>query len=338
MNAQLPSSAKELLIQTFEDPELLSYIAEMELTEQEATNLAHNLSLLWGRGTLRLWPEPSHWEAMERQELLREAALTARRIAQAEMGAGGPVFRDSISMMLELMHAAQDPTVLRSSPEVWLWGPAGHPVKIVPQDTIGTNRYEMHAQKLGRAWNKKIARMSVRHEIKTCETILEQAGETTESLPQAVQAGYDALAAVEPLAEEGMRIAAEAPDGPWPGTMVNWSEQGWEAADTLRAATETIMRAAASAGVVRVMSAVETNEERGIFVAVERARPISLLKWWQQIAPKRPEPDPAPNLSFWYAAQNPADYWAACMAAALLELGRSRYGSVEGMAMALVNR
>ena len=338
MNAQLPSSAKELLIQTFEDPELLSHIAGMELTEQEATNLAHNLSLLWGRGALRLWPEVSHWEAMERHELLHEAALIAQSVAQAEAAAGGPVFRDSISMMLELMHAAQDPAVLRNSPEVWLWGPVGHPVEIAPQDTIGANRYEMHAQKLGLAWNKKIGRMSVRHEVKTCEMILDQAGKTTEMLPQAVQAGYDALDSVEPLAEEGLRIAAEAPDGPWPGTMVDWSEQSWEAVDTLRTATEIVMRAAASAGVVRVMDAVETNEERGIFVAVERARPMSLLKWWQQIAPQRPDPDPAPSLSFWYAPQNPADYWGACMTAALLELGRSRYGGVEGMAMALVNR
>ena len=338
MNVQLPSPAKELLIQTFEDPELLAHIAEMQLTEQEATNLAHNLSLLWGRGSLRLWPEVSHWEAMERHELLREAGQAAQRAIQAEEAAGGPVFRDSVSMMLELMHAAQDPAVLRNNPEDWLWGPVGPPIKTVPQDTIGANRYEAHAQKIGRAWNKKIARMSVRHEVKTCESILNQAGQATEVLPQAVQAGYDALDDVDPLVEESRRVAAEAPDGPWPEAMLEWSEQCWSATDTLRTTTETVIQAAASAGVVRTIDAVETNEERGIFVSVERARPLALLRWWQQIAPKRPDPDPSPSLSFWYTPQNPVDYWGACMTAALLELGRSRYGSVEGMAMALVNR
>ena len=339
----IPDDLADLLDATFADAELVAAVKALTVTESESERLAANLSMLWGRADLVLWPDHTTRLRMESDSLLAAAEQAAAAVGQQEWQAGGPVLRDSRTMMLELIHAAQDPMVLTHNPEGWLWGPVGPPVRLAEPVPVGGDRYGLHAASLDRPWTKKIARMSVRHEVNACKAMLGDATREMENggLVAALASASTARSVVEPLIAEGLAVAAAHPAGPWPASMVEWSAQAWQAADALADAASRALRAASAAGVVRVLnSGVATNEERGMFVAVEQVRPLNLLTWWSSIAPPRETPtDPSkPDLSFWYAARNPVDFWAACMTAALMELGQSMHGGVEGAALALLNR
>ena len=341
METEITVETLDLVAETIHDEEVIAALTAMTLSEDELGCLAENVSLLWGSSGVQLWPPLEQWLELEREEILRDAELAHRRISHSDHNSQSYTMRDSVTMVLELVHAANDPSVLRDNPEGWLWGPMGPPIQGSYGSIQPEQRYQVHANQLGLKWDKRTSKRFAKHDDVTLVAILEQTMKPISDLPAVIRRARSELIEMDPFIEEGLRVADEHPKGPWPETMIEWSSKGWRTADTLRVAAETAMEAASAAGIARFfndLEHIESNEEVGILVAAERARPGALWRRWQTLAPTEPELNSMKGSSFWYTDRNPVDFWAACMVAGLLELGRARHGSVQGIALALVNR
>ena len=340
MSAEITKATLDMVKETIHDDAVVQELQQMTLTDGEVDFLAYNLSLLWGSAGVDLWPDTTTWLRLEKDEILRDAERAARRTRHMDEQVEGFVIRDSITMVLEVIHAAKDPMVFRDNPEQWLWSPLGPPISGQFGNVNPEQRYDTHAQTLGLKWDEIAMERFSRHESYTMETIATQTMGPINDLPAAVSDGRSSLQDLAPLLEECLQIASSNPQGPWPEVMSSVSAAGWSCVEKMKRATEVTMKSASATGVTRVLQASDTipsNEEFGIMVAAERARPATLWRIWTDS-----EPTPLSNadkkISLWQTSQNPVDYWAACMTAALLELGRSRHGDIRGVALALVNR
>ena len=274
----------------------------------------------------------------ESAEILQAAAAAALRVARAEADAGGPVFRDSLTMMLELIHVSADPAVLHNAGDAWLWGPIGPPLQGSFAGVPAEAMYATHASRSGMVWDAATVDGFAEHDERCLDSLVEQCQPQIDAAIDGFNEGLEALWEAEQFMEQALAIAADTPWQQWPPTMAQWSEAGWQIAGRLQSATTLLMHGASSAGTLRAVSDATSNEELGLMIAVEQGRYTPLLRMWQAAAPQRPSQDPPPSVSFWYAGRSPVDFWAATLVAAKMEFGRAVFGGMEGVARALANR
>ena len=339
--APISDGFQEVLRGAIGDETVVEALSAMDLTDGDIDTLIDNLRILSVPGSRGMWPDAATWLEMETQEMLAQAAAAVERIAAAEVASGGPVLRDCVTMMLELMHHAGDPAVMARSPDDWLWGPTGPPQRGGWTGLDPAGRYETHASLCGREWSRRVWKSSLSHEGAVIGAALDEADAAMQTATDAVDGGLDAAQSARAALDEGRDNAAIAPNGPWPAAMLEWSALGWNTAQMLRGCAETVLAGAVGAGVAYAAGEYDTYEERGVLIVAARARGAVLGRWWEQIAPKRPDSDIAnpASTSFWEADADPADFWTAAVRAAVLEVGRAqRGGEPEALAAALLNR
>ena len=324
------------------DEAIVAAVAEADITEEESQALESQMILLAGQRDRELWTHASLWIRLEGKVLLEHAAAAVQQLAAAETEAGGHIMRDSITMMLELVHLSGDPGVLAQNPDNWLWGPLGPPIQGFWEDLPAEQRYPEHARRLGRKWNTAINDAFDNHDLAVCDAAIEAAGESVERGFDALVAGYDALNSTTDAIDAGFEISMTKPRRRWPRQdMARYSDIGWKAAAVLRSSTEALLEGAAGAGVLAALEAHDSYEERGILVAAARARSEALRRWFDLQGPSRPPSDDGDptSISFWTTDPEPLGFWAAAMIAARIEVGRAfTNGEPSGAVESLLNR
>ena len=324
------------------ETEVVAAVAAADIGEDETRALEANMMLLTGSRDKQLWPDAEMWVQLEGQILREQAAAAVQTLASAEGAAGGAVMRDSITMMLELIHVSGDPMVLARNPESWLWGPVGPPISGSFDDLRPERRYAEHAQRCGHRWDMSVSDAFDRHDVAVCEAAVEAALAAVEAAPPAEMAAYNALNSTTDAINAGFETASTLPRQQWPvQDMARYSQIGWEAVEVISSSVNAVLDAAAGVAVIGVMQDNDTYEDRGVLVPASRARVEVLRRWFAVQAPKRPAGDEldSGSLSFWDAETDPLGLWAAALTAARMQVGRSHAdGEPSGAADTLLNR
>lgn len=324
------------------ETEVVAAVAEIDLTEDDAAALEANMIMLAGCRDRQLWPAVPAWLHIEGQILREQASAAVQTLAAAEAAAGSAVMRDSITMMLELIHASGDPAVMANAADDWLWGPVGPPIPGDFGDLRADRRYGEHAGRSGKSWDMSTADAFENHDAAVCDAALQAALAAVESLPEAELAAFGALNATSDDIDDGFEIAAALPHEQWPAEqMAEYSRIGWEAVDVIRAGVDAALDAAAGLAVISVLDSDDTYEGRGLLIPAERARTEALRRWFDFQGPQQPPGDAAvpASVSFWAADTDPLGFWAAAFTAARMQVGRSYAdGAPAGAADTLLNR
>ena len=324
------------------ETQVVAAVAEADIEEGELRTLEANMMLLAGGSDKQLWPPASVWVQLEGQILREQAAAAVQTLASAEAAAGAAVIRDSITMMLELVHISGDPMVLARNPESWLWGPTGPPIQGDWADVSAQQRYAEHSKRNGRPWDMGLSDAFDRHDVAVCNAALTAATAAAEAGHQAELAAFEALTSTSGAINAGFEIAASQPQTQWPmQDMARYSQIGWGAVDVIRSSVDALLDAAAGVATINALSEHESYEERGIYVPAARARSETLRRWLAAQGPIRPPGDdqnPA-SVSFWAADTDPLAFWGAAFTAARMQVGRSHTnGEPAGAADTLLNR
>ena len=324
------------------ETEIVAAVAEIDLTEDEAAALEASMIMLAGCRDKQLWPAVPVWLQLEGQILREQAATAVQTLAAAEVSAGGAVMRDSITMMLELIHVSGDPAVVANAADAWLWGPVGPPISGAFGELRSDRRYPEHAERSGKTWGMGTADAFENHDAAVCDAALKAALAAVESLPEAELAAFEALNATSDDINDGFEIAATQPRAQWPvQQMAEYSRIGWQAVNVIRAGVDAALDAAAGLAVISALDNNDTYEERGLLIPAERARTEALRRWFESQGPQQPpgDADPPASVSFWAADTDPLGFWAAALTAARMQIGRSHAdGEPSGAADTLLNR
>ena len=322
----------EMLPRVVQDAELRSLVESSipTLTDSELDELASKLVSLSVTDPLVLWGHPDESSIQDQTELREMAKDVAMDYALRDTEhPDSLVVRDSVSMVLELIHYADDPQVLRVGSDRWLWGPAGIPFQVepgsVPEDA---DRYQLHANALGLLWEEPEIEHYEQVDTHIAETLLQDY--TDNVVPGAMQAMREIREALDLSwfmagIGECHELAETHPQQEWPPDMGNWSDRAWAAALKAREAAQATMAWAAAEAAAQTLADEEISpEETGMRIALAKAQGRAHLRRWDAHSPPMPIHVPPDPLSYWTLPSTsppPLDYWVACMTVAVVHLG-----------------